>query len=300
MLGEFRKFLGDALVPVARAWIRHSPIAIGKRWLWERAHWRHRQFTAKTRHGLRVTGNTEDLIQRYLYYFGIWEPNITNWISSTLKSGDGFVDVGANIGYYSLLASRLVGSDGNVVAIEAADPIHVILEKHIRLNRLGNVRTVLAAAAETRGVARVYLAGADNIGATKTTTGRPGVPGTEVAALPLCDILREDEIARARIIKIDVEGAEVSVVRGLAPVLDRLRPDAEILIEISPALMTDPGHSTAEIFSIMRGHGFSAFLLDNDYEAESYLAASGIKRPVPLAGAQVGSQADVIFSRARH
>jgi hypothetical protein len=90
------------------------------------------------------------------------------------------------------------------------------------------------------------------------------------------------------------------VLRGLAPVLDRLRPDAEILIEISPALMTDPGHSPAEIFSIMRGYGFSAFVLDNDYEAESYLADSGIKRPVPLKGAQVGSQADVIFSRARY
>jgi hypothetical protein len=51
----------------------------------------------------------------YIYYFGVWEPNITRWIVRRLASGDMFIDVGANVGYYSLLASKLVGESGSVV-----------------------------------------------------------------------------------------------------------------------------------------------------------------------------------------
>src|SRR6266545_4932566 len=69
--------------------------------------------------GVRLLVETDDLIQGYIYLFGVWEPNITDWIRRTLLPGDTFVDVGSNIGYYSTLAARLVGSAGSVVAIDA-------------------------------------------------------------------------------------------------------------------------------------------------------------------------------------
>jgi FkbM family methyltransferase len=294
---RMRAMLGDALMPAARAWIRYAPVQAAKPWLWQTFHWREREFTCRTRYGGRMAGNTQDLIQRHIYFFGNWEPSISAWIAATLQPGDCFVDVGANIGHYSLLASRLVGARGSVVAIEAAPWIHARLDQHVAMNRLQNVRTVAAAAAATTGVIKLYAGNAGNIGKTSTVAG-PGTC-TDVPAQPLAEILHPNELAKARIIKIDVEGAELEVLRGLAPALPALRHDAEITMEISPAWMPGAERARDEIFATMHAHGFSAYALDNDYGVESYLHQERVKPPVKLTDEQITVQTDVLFSRVR-
>ncbi len=296
MTKTMRSALGRALTPAARAWIRYSPLPAGKAWLWDAFHWRPREFTCRTRFGGRVSGTTEDLIQRHLYYFGTWEPHISGWIAANLRPGDCFVDVGANIGHYSLLASARVGAGGRVVAIEAARDIHGLLDRHVALNGRRNIRTVQCAAAAARGTVRLYHGHAGNIGKT-TTIARDGA-ATDVPALPLAEILAPDEIARTRIIKIDVEGAELQVLRGLAPLLPALRDDAEIVMEVSPNLMPDPERSRDEIFATMRAHGYSAYVLENDYDSvDSYLEPQRPPRPASLADPRITAQTDILFSR---
>ena len=296
--------LGDALTPAARAWIRYAPVSAGKPWLWKTFHWRPRQFECRTRFGGRITGNTEDLIQRHLYYFGTWEPNISSWIAASLRPGDCFVDIGANIGHYSLLASRIVGASGRVVAIEAAQWIHALLDRHVALNRRKNIRTVQVAASATRGTVKLYPGSPGNIGKTTTVQGTlpPGKDRepVDVRALPLADILSADEVLQTRIIKIDVEGAELQVLRGLAPLLSRMRADLEVAMEISPTLMPDAEAARAEIFSVMQAHGFSAYVFDNDYGVETYLRRGTTRRPVRLADEHIESQSDVLFSRQNY
>ena len=290
-----RTRLGEALTPAARAWIRYAPISTGKSWLWENFHWRPRAFTCGTRHGGRMSGNTRDLIQRHIYYFGTWEPDISGWLTSTLRPGDGFIDIGANIGHYSLLASRIVGAKGKVVAVEPAQWIHDMLERHVRLNGATNVRTVRAAASETVGVLKLYPGTPDNIGKTSTVSNK-GAP-VLVDALPLSHILSEDEIRCARVIKIDVEGAELQVLRGLTPALQRMRNDVEIIMEISPSMMPNADAAQAEIFATMAALGFSAFRFDNDYGVDSYLLRHGSRKPEPLGEVKIQHQADILFTR---
>src|SRR5437868_15509918 len=86
-----RAALGGALTPAARAWIRYAPLRAGKPWLWQTFHWREHEFVCRTRHSGRMAGNTRDLIQRHIYFFGNWEPNISAWIAATLKPGDAFI-----------------------------------------------------------------------------------------------------------------------------------------------------------------------------------------------------------------
>jgi FkbM family methyltransferase len=294
---RMRAMLGDALTPAARAWIRYAPVHTAKPWLWQTFHWREREFVCRTRFGGRMAGNTQDLIQRHIYFFGNWEPSISAWIAATLKPGDCFVDVGANIGHYSLLASRLVGTRGSVVAIEAAPWIHARLDQHVAMNHLRNVRTVPVAATAAPGVVKLYAGNAGNIGKTSTVAG----PGAciEVPAQPLSKILHANELANARIIKIDVEGAELEVLRGLAPVLPALRHDAEITMEISPAWMPDHERAREEIFATMHAHGFSAYALENDYGVDSYLHQDHVKPPTKLRDERITTQTDVLFSRVR-
>jgi FkbM family methyltransferase len=297
-MGNWRGTLGAALTPAARAWIRYAPLDAGKPWLWQNFHWRERAFTCRTLTGDLVCGNTQDLIQRHLYYFGTWEPNISRWIGATLRPGDGFVDVGANIGHYSLLAARLVGDSGRVVAIEAAQWIHATLDRHVALNGHGNIRTVQAAASDRRGTIKLYHGHAGNIGKT-TTVARDGA-SSEVAAIPLAEILDDDEIARTRIIKIDVEGAELEVLRGLAPLLPKLREDVEIVMEITPSVMPGGEAARDEIFATLTAHGFRAYVFENDYEVATYLSRGPAARPLALSDPALARQADVLFSRAAY
>lgn len=285
-----KNVLAETLLPFARGWIRYAPVSTGKRWLWDRFSWRKKDFQCRTIFGSIMNGNTKDLIQSYLYYFGVWEPHTTRWIEKTLKEGDVFIDVGANIGYYSLLASKLVGSSGSVVAIEAAPWIHALAVAHLKLNGCTNVRAVSVAASAKRGRLRVYPGPEENLGNT-TTVPRDG-ESVEVDALPLSDILTEREISAARIVKIDVEGAERDVMQGLIPILARLRPDAEILIEIAgPA---------SEIFDAMRSHGYLAYSMRNDYTARDYLVKSANASPARLPDDVSAAEGDVLFSRAAY
>jgi hypothetical protein len=156
---------------------------------------------------------------------------------------------------------------------------------------------VQRAASDSRGVIKLYPGKPDNIG--KTTTVAQDGEFVEVHAVPLCEMLVENEIVRARIIKIDVEGAELQVLRGLAPLFARMRPDLEVVMEVSPSLMPGSSESGEEIFSIMRAHGFAAFAFDNDYRVESYLQKKGTHTPPrPMSGFEDGQQMDVLFSKA--
>ena len=78
------------------------------------------EFTARTIHGARLRGDQRWIMPRCIYWFGVWEPLLSAWVESRLRPGDVFVDVGANMGYTSLLAARAVGPGGAVVAFEPA------------------------------------------------------------------------------------------------------------------------------------------------------------------------------------
>ncbi|MGW2326767.1 FkbM family methyltransferase [Streptomyces sp. NPDC001700] len=297
-------WLDEAALDLTRAYVRHAPWSAGKRALVERylnAALRDRPLhrLARTRFGATLAVDTQDLIQRYLYLFGVWEPHMTRWLQRRLRPGDAFVDVGANIGYYSVLASRLVGPGGTVVAIEASPTFHQLLLRHARRNACANIRALNAAVSDREQLLTFILASSRNMGANSIVPyDGPAESTFDITARPLPDLLTEDEIARARVIKIDVEGAEGGVVRGLAPLLPTLRPDAELTIEVTPQRMADLGESVDELLEVLASHGFHPYHLPNDYAAATYPAAlrNAAKVPVRWRG-PVTEESDLVFSR---
>ncbi len=207
---------------------------------------------------------------RLLYTSGSWEPCISAFIESRLQPSDGFIDVGANVGYYSLLASRIIGPSGAVVAIEPAPDIHNELITNIGINGATNVRAVQAAVTAEPGEVRLFVPHAGNLGAT--TMVRPQQHEAEllVAGRPLAEVVTVNELRRARIIKIDVEGAEGVVLQSLAPHLDVLRPDCEIVVEVSPDRLAATGSSVDQALAPFFEHGLHPYSLVNSYMAEDY------------------------------
>jgi FkbM family methyltransferase len=295
--------LTNAALTLGRSYVRHAPGTLGKRALLRgylnaglRDH--PRQVVSRTRFGAVLAIDTQDLIQRYIHLFGVWEPHMTAWLQRRLRPGDGFIDVGANIGYYSLLASRLVGPTGNVVAIEASPDFDRILRENTRLNACVNVRPANVAASDRDHELTFVLASSKNMGANSIVPyAGPAESTFVVTAHPLPDILTDEEIAQARVIKVDVEGAEGGVVRGLVPMLDRLRPDAELTVEVTPDRMAQLGDSVDELMATMAEHGFHAYRLANDYDPGSYPAAIRHPKPPVRWRGPVTEESDLVFSR---
>lgn len=215
--------------------IRNIPGLALKRLLWSLVRRQEFAYDTVTPQGWRVNGHTRDWIQRMLYYFGMWEPNLTAWIESRLRHEDVFIDVGANVGYFTLLASRCVGPSGKVVAVEAMPAIFAHLEKHVRDNRLANTRLINQAAVGPGSPPEVtmFWGDAGNLGSTGMLRHEGDIRPVRVAASTLAEMLKDDECRRARVIKVDVEGVEAEAVRGLELGSGRFNDDLELIVEVS-------------------------------------------------------------------
>ncbi|MFE0172540.1 FkbM family methyltransferase [Streptomyces sp. NPDC059002] len=293
----------EALVTLGRAYVRRAPgtlfkSALAARFLNPRLRDQPRRRVVDVEFGARFAVDTQDLIQRYLYLFGGWEPNMTRWLKSRLGAGDVFVDVGANIGVFAVLGSRLVGDKGRVVAVEASPTFHRRLSRNAGLNGCDNIRAVNAAVSDSRKKLTFVLASSQNMGANSIVPYEGPAESTfEMEAVPLPELLEADELARARVIKIDVEGAEGGVVRGLKGVLDQLRPDVEIAVEVTPERMAQLGDSADELLATLRDHGFHAYRLGNDYAPGGYpWSMRHPVAPVRWRGPVVG-ETELVFSR---
>jgi FkbM family methyltransferase len=268
-----------------------------KRLIWSLV--RRRAFTYKitTQRGIHLTGNTKDWIQRNLYYFGVWEPNLTAWLEDRLLKGDVFVDVGANIGYFTLAASKMVGDTGSVVAVEAIPSIFEHLLAHVRANGLSNTRHINEAAVGPGAPAEVQLfLGEDaNVGAASMIRGKGSSASVFVPARTLADMLTDDECRRARIIKIDVEGVEFAAVRGLGLESGRFSDQLELVVEVTSE--REDLRERDGLMHYMDKLGFHAYLLREDHRFNRYADRSQTAlRPMRLRES-LSQVRNVVFSK---
>ncbi|MGW2799540.1 FkbM family methyltransferase [Streptomyces sp. NPDC001269] len=207
------------------------------------------------------------------------------------------VDAGAHTGYYTLLASRLVGPAGRVIAIEPSPAFHQTLTANLTANGCGNVRTINAAVSDRPERLTFYLERATNLGGTTAVRPRTVQASFEADAAPLPTLLTTQELTSARLIKLDVEGGEAAAVRGLTPVLSSLRDDAELVIEVTPKTLAKQDHTVDDVLGPLNAHGFHAYRMANDYGAGSYPAA--LRRPVPPVRWRrpITEMSDLVFSR---
>ena len=292
----------STLARLLRAYVRHAPGTVGKAQLVDRFlddHLRTRPLhtAARLRSGDLVTLTTSDVIQRYQYLFGEWEPNLSAFLRDRLRPGDTFIDVGAHRGAFSLLASHAVGPTGRVVAIEPTPQFHDDLTSAATANHRANIRTVRAAASDLTGTLTLYLEDPANLGHTTAIRPRHVHTTFHVSAAPLTELLGQAELDTARVIKIDVEGAEAAAVRGLLPALPHLREDVELVVEVTPKLLAKQGESAAGIIDALHDHGFHPYTLTNDYDPATYPQAM-LRPKSPVRCTETPEHmTDLVFSR---
>ena len=193
------------------------------------------------------------------------------FVKSLLRRDMTVVDVGAHHGIYTLLASKCVGWNGRVVAIEPSPRECARLEKHLKLNRCSNVELVPCAAGEDLGEADLSVVDGFNdwFNSLRPPTTAEPVRTVRVPVRRLDDILSELEISQVDFAKLDVEGAELSVLYGALKLLSgKSRP--AMLVEVQDMRTRPWGYAAREILQ---------FLIRMDYEW-FVIAAKGALLPI--------------------
>lgn len=198
------------------------------------------------------------------YVLGTAEPEAIRYIAAHLRPGDAFLDLGANVGYFTLVGAALVGREGRVLSFEPAPANAAALRRNVELNRLDTVEVIEAAVSDRRGSASFDLGDDDQ-------SGRLG-SGTQTVRTVTVD----DELARTgltpALVKIDVEGAEEAAVRGMLATLRAHRPTLICEMHQHPDLR-------APLPTALRDHGYELHWLEGEIDGTDFWAPHLIAEP---------------------
>lgn len=254
-------YLLDGTLPrrLALGWHHY----VGRRRLawWESQVGRRDWVDVKVQDGVRMRLHVDSHISRHIYA-GYLEQGEREFLNTFLKSGDVFVDVGANAGLYTLIAAHRVGEGGSVYAFEPCPATHQRLVENVQLNGLANVECHQLALSDREGVAEMYVS-KDGFDA-QNSLSEPDAPGTfapEAVKSITWDSFAEGHNLGGRVtmMKIDVEGWEWRVLRGGRKTLSR--PDAPVLqLEFYDQALQSAGSSCQELYRLLEDLGYQLFV----------------------------------------
>jgi FkbM family methyltransferase len=187
------------------------------------------------------------------------EPFETELLKAHVGRGDVVLDLGANIGYYTLLFASLVGPEGKVFAFEPDPTNFDLLTRNVRRNGYTNVVPVPAAVGDRTGKLRLFLC-EENRGDHRTYDSGDGRPSVEVDVVRLDDYLKDFERPIA-FVKMDVQGSEPAVLSGMAGLLQR-NPRMKLATEFWPFGLHRSGSSAEAFLQALEGQGFALHVID--------------------------------------
>lgn len=199
---------------------------------------------------LRLHSTADIFISEALRNTGEWEPFETTLVQQFLQPGDTFLDVGANIGYFTVIAAQRVGVAGKVYAFEPEPRNYALLRQNIALNNFENrVEVAQLALAASAGTGQLHLH-PDNLGDHQLHSGdktRQVINTTLVAG---ADYL-QPRCKQLQLVKIDTQGSEHEVVLGLLPLLKRSGPHLKMIIELTPYALRQAGTDGAALIGTL-------------------------------------------------
>ncbi|NYZ78920.1 FkbM family methyltransferase [Candidatus Micrarchaeota archaeon] len=203
-----------------------------------------------------------------LSIFGTHEKTETEFAKKQIKKGDVVLDIGANIGYYTLIFARAVGNKGKVFAFEPDPENFALLEKNVKINRYANVVLVKKAVSSKTGKLKLY---ADK---NNKTDGRIYDSHDNRSSIDIDAVRLDDYFANYKgnvdFIKLDIQGAEWAAVTGMARLLKRNKK-VKIITEFWPAGLKRFGVEPGDYLKLFVKNGFRLYELKEGIEAVNFL-----------------------------
>ncbi|MEA2684677.1 MAG: hypothetical protein QOK05_3005 [Chloroflexota bacterium] len=200
----------------------------------------------------------DEAILDYLRREGTWEPLEAAAIRVQVTPGMTVLDLGAHVGYRTILLSQLVGPEGRVIAVEASPVNFAILNANLQRRGLANVITLPIAAGERTGEVELAVS-ATNTGDNRLFA-RDGEATVRVPMHPIGTLLPDD--ARLDFIKCDLQGYDQRALRGMEDLLKLRHP--RIVVEFCPRDIRDVGDDPVETLTYYRGLGYDVAVIDRE------------------------------------
>ncbi|MBF0122122.1 MAG: FkbM family methyltransferase [Candidatus Omnitrophica bacterium] len=217
----------------------------------------------------------DDDLSRSVYINGVYEPYETELFKRTLCPGMTVIDIGANIGYYSLIASRLVGENGMVYAFEPEPQNFSYLVKNINENKSVNIVPIPKALSDKNGSCKLFIDDDDlcitslsnrNVSFFSQGFFRRNLKYIDVQCISLDAYIAEviKDPKKIDIVKIDTEGAEALVVEGADSFLRNCKSSVKIFMEFWPLGCKNVGSDPVLLLDQLRAYGFYINYIDEN------------------------------------
>jgi FkbM family methyltransferase len=202
-----------------------------------------------------------DWIPQQLYFLGTYEEKEILFVSKTPNAGDVFIDIGANVGIFTMVASNAVGDTGKVFAFEPLAANFDKLRFHITQNNLRNVTAERLAVLDKNEP--VTLFSDDRWNNDSMATAYPGSFNHQeiVNGISLDNYFYHIDVNRLSLIKIDIEGGEFPALLGMESLMRKYHPT--ILLEINPEVLKYTPFSENDVETFLSKLGYSKKYLDN-------------------------------------
>jgi FkbM family methyltransferase len=205
-----------------------------------------------------------DVIAREVCYVGCYEPPESALVLSLLEPGATFIDVGANWGYFTLIAASAIGPSGRVISLEPDPRLLPILRENLAENGFDNVTALALAAHETDGEAALvgYREGEGNFGVSRLAPAASSERSFAVKTRTLDSLLRELRIPNVDLLKMDIEGGEGFALRGLARSLAS-GVVRRVLVELHPDHLAAHGETVESAVQPLVDAGLDPWVVDH-------------------------------------
>ncbi len=189
----------------------------------------------------------------YLSINGIYEKFETKLIKNEIKQDDIVLDLGANIGYYTLIFAKLVGENGKVFAFEPDPTNFALLKKNVKINDYKNIVLINKAVSNKTGKLKLFLC-EDNKGDHRIYDSKDDRKFIEIESIRLDDYFKNQN-NKINFIKMDIQGAEYRAVKGMRVLLNE-NENVKILSEFWPIGLKKSGVEPIEFLKLLLQHGF--------------------------------------------
>jgi FkbM family methyltransferase len=197
----------------------------------------------------------DDWMERFAYYVGCYyEIDATATLLRLLRKGDCFIDVGANLGFLALTASRVVGREGRILAFEPNVVLADRMNQTLLNTKIDNVFVNTHALGDEEGEATLHIDSHPGTASLRNVAAS----GTKVKVVRGDRFVNELAEDTWTLVKLDVEGYELRVLRGFQSLIKR--PKTAFLVEVTDAWLREAGGSAKELFEVMIGNEFRSYV----------------------------------------